>query len=1007
MKIIVFGAGPDRIGKTGELDRFAIQGIRFLKEEGNEIIWVDNNPVTLASVSGQAHRVYLEPLTLNLLEKIIEQERPDGIMHAFGGCLAMHLAIFLDREGVLDRYGVKVLGTSVSSLKRFMDSELFKKTIRNLGVPVMDAVVVRNVNECYNVSRQLGFPVILRPAFALEGIGGYVAYNIDEVKQLAQIAFNLSPVQEVVTEQAPVDWIQFALEGIHDPSSPGDVHLVGTFEAMDGGVGVHPGNSVVVAPALTLKNDLLEKALNLAGLIAGNMGICGTFQVRFATSENYDELVVLRVIYGLNRFSSFFSLLRSAPLAEINAAMALGYTSEQLKQKLDLSFLGSKKEGTLSAVRVPIFPGEYPQAGTIDSTMRSTGAVLLAGETLSMAFAKALDLTGMAGSVAPTEEAGSDAEKNKLTGTSTEKLLKLLNALTQDDQGVTGTPYVGFNLAFLSPLKGAASIIRQQRTTPGHPVIHPKLTCIDKKRPSLGASPSSVPSGPHSILFLGPGPYKISWGPEMDWALIRTAMAFKEQGRRVFLINHNPDAVSQEPEVMDAICLDMPSLEVIESAIDRWSVDGIVHQFCLDLPEGLEVVLKKRGVEVLGTSLSSLASVRNIPSLWETLREIGIPLPSSSFVPDPTTALNEAERLGYPVLARLGDVNLNPEAEIIYDEAVLSKFMTLYRGRISAERPMLMESFQEGMLSAQVLAICDGKDAIPVAFFENIEEYGVHSGDCATTIPTLSIGDFIKSSMEEALKHIVIHFNIVGHLQLELAIKGRNIYVTDLWPYPGRNMPFAEKAIGGSVHEWVSRLLLGESLAALDAHPIPKPGRYSVKESVFPFSQLPGLNPVMSPRMQSTGQVLGIDDTFGRAYFKSQMAVNPRMPSKGKAFLSARDTDKEVMLQVSKKLLALGFSIVSTQGTAQFLARNGVAVSIVHKVSGGRPNIIDLIINGDISLVINIPGGLQSRRDEQVIHRAAIEHNIPLVTTTSGAFLIVKGIEEIQKSPFRLGPLEA
>lgn len=1027
MKILFLGSGPDRIGKTGELDRFALQGLRFIKSEGHELIWVDNNPITLTSVSREVHRVYLEPLTLKMLERIIEQEKPWAIMPTFGGNIAMHLVIFLDREGILDRYNVRVLGTSVSGLKRYRDAGIFRKTLRDLGLPLMEALIVHSMEECYHVSRSLGFPIILRPGFALEGIGGYLAYNVDELREFARMAFNLSPVQEVVVERAPADWIQFAVELIHDPVSSGKVYPVGTFEALDWGVGVHPGNSVVVTPAPTLKGDLLEKALSVAGHIAGTMEICGSFQVRFALSPVDDELVVLRVVYGLNRFSSLFSALRSIPLAEINAGLSLGLSFEQLKQKLDMNGF-TVPDNTVTAVRVPIFPDEFSDTQTPDSTMRCTGAAVFVGSNLPVALNKSLDYLYLSEGVEPI-----GYKKGPF---------KAVGEVSRNGQEVV---YKGANSAFLPALKNADNLFRMLKNVAGEPFppdlvrkakamgisnegiarrtskeittvneachqegIYPSLVSIVNGRRFVSYDPDTGDrkadgkvnqESASTILILGPGPYRIGWGPEVDIALVQTAGTLKGKGNRIILINNNPDAVSQDSKFLDHICLEAPILEVIESLIQKYSVDGLIHQFCFSLPEGLDHLLEKHGVRVLGTPLPSRADLQDVVYLRKKMMEIGIPMFPHALVADTTLASEEAAHLGYPVLVRLtGDDVLNPNTEIIYHEAGLMNFLGAYRERISEQTPLLIESYQEGLVGIKVLAIGDGEKAASVAFLENIEEYGVHSGDCAVTIPTISIGDFVKASIEEVIQRLVKAFNVTGHLLIDLALKGRNFYVVGLWPFPSSTLSLVHRATGRTIHEDVVRLLLGGKIADLQVTPFKKPDRYCVKESVFPFSQLPRLNPVLSPRMQSTGQVLGVDQTFSKAYFKSQIAVNPKMLLKGGVFVSARDSEKEAILQVSQKLSELGFSLVSAEGTAQFLEKNGLTIRVIQKVSEWRPNVIDLIKNGEISLVINIPGGFQSKQDEQAIHRATIEHNIPLITTASGALLFVQGIGEIRKT---------
>jgi len=1057
MKIMILGPGPDRIGKTGELDRLAMQGLRFLRKESHRVIWVDDNPATLASSQDLTERVYLEPLNLKVLEKIIEEEKPDGLMYCFGGNLAAHLVIFLERDGVLDRFNVKILGTNVLALKRFMDAEILKSDLRDMGVPLMEAEVVDNVEECVELAKSFGFPLILRPSFALEGIGGYLAYNLEEVKNLARLALNLSPVEEVLLERAPADWMQFAIEAIHDPKDPGNVHLAGTFEALAGGVGVHPGNSVVIAPALTLKGDILEKARKISALIAKSIEICGTFQVRFALAPSGEGLVVLRVIHGLNRFSSLFSISNSAPLGEINAGLCLGSNVDELSRKVDFGRFPSREDGDLSIARIPIFADEFEGATVLESTMRSTGAAVLIERNMSSVLGKSIDFLAESAFFKALGPKGPEVELEYIEA-SADRLRELVRTLEDEEKGVEREAPKGLNPAFFPLIMNTVSKAQELRalaedTVPDRLIEEAKaggfsdrriaqLTRLDENtmleiRKKMGVHPhlASVRSDvdptksglsffsyqqtanataetadrqevPEAVLFLGPGPFRIGWGPEVDGALVKTALALKARGKRLVLINNNPDAVSMDSGYIDCICLETPTLEVINHTLDAWPIAGLIHQFCLDLPDGLENLLDGGELKVLGTPLRSLSTIRNVPLLWDTLKQIGVPLLSHMFASDTTTALSDAKNLGYPVLVRLTDKPLNPLAEIIYDESSLLKFFSLHQERIRKEAPLFMEAYQEGMLGVGILALCDGEEPMTLAFFENIEEYGVNSGDCATTIPTLSIGDLIKFSAEDALKAIVNHFSIVGHLQIEFAIKGRNIYVTDVWPFPGRHLPLVEKATGCKIHEWVSQLMLGARIAELDVSTFSRPQKFYVKESIFPFSRFPGLSPVLSPRMQSTGQVLGVDDSFGKAYFKSQMAVNPRLPERGNVFLSARDSEKEPIYEVSRKLLELGFSLVSTEGTAQFLANRGSKVSVVRKVSAGRPNILDLIINGEISLVINIPGGVRSKRDEKAIYRTAIEHGIPLITTISGANLIIRGFDEIRKSPLSYVQLE-
>lgn len=761
-------------------------------------------------------------------------------------------------------------------------------------------------------------------------------------------------------------------------------------------------------------------------------------------------MVVLRVIHGLNRFSSLFSALGCLPQAEINAGLSLGYSIDKASEHSKTCSNQWGEPLPLAAARVPIFPKEFQGADILDSTMRAAGAALFLGNNLSEALIKAMDFMNISGlfEIKPT---GPELDVSLPVAESADKFLSVVNSMGEADWLSEDRTPTGIDQAFFRSLQEGIRLSRklqdcQERIIPDKLLREAKtagfsddriasLTSLSKNlvrkaRGKLEIAPITriipKPAGSRigfisyqggkevagdegklgpALVLLGPGPFRIGWGPEVDQALIQTALALKATGKKVVVINCNPDAASLDHESVEFICSELPTLEVIEALLTMWKIEGIVHQFCLELPDGLQAFLEEHRVPLLGTPYESMNVIRNVPELWKKLKALGVPVLRHAFGGDSASALRETANLGYPLLVRLSDRLLNPVVGIMYGEDMFRQFLDLHEECISEQNPIFMEIYQEGLVSAQMVALCDGKEATTLAFFENIEEYAIHSGDCASVVPSFSIGDLIRSSAEDILNSIVGYFQIVGHLQLELAIRNRNVYVTRVWPYPGWNTALTEKAVQQGIHSWVSQLFLGEKVGDLKISKPPRPQRFYVKEAVFPFSRFPSLNPVLSPRMQSMGQVVGIESSLGKAYFKAQMAVNPKISERGKVFISARDTEKEASLEVSKKLLKLGFSLISTEGTAQFLANRGIEVNVISKVSGGRPNVIDLIINGEISLVINIPGGVRSKRDEQAIYRATLEHNIPLITTTSGAYLFTRGIEEVSKRPLGLFPI--
>ena len=958
MKILVLGSGPDRIGKTGELDRFAVQGLDYLMEQGHEIVWIDSNPATLASSQARGYRVYIEPMNIEVLKKVLDLEKPEAVMHTFGGYLAQHLLIFLERDGVLDRLEVKVLGTSIRNLKRSLDEEVLRNILGELSLPVTKTIVARTHEECVQFSESLGFPLVMRPAFALEGMGGYQLFNLEEVRQIAGLVLNLSPVREVVLENLPLDWTQIALECVHDIHNSDGLPFYGTLESLDGRVGVHMGNSLVVSPAPSFKGEVLARALEWARDLSAEMRICGSFQVRFAFSKEKNELIVLRITQGINRFSSMPAAPGRLPLGRIAAALALGLS-------IDEYTADHKNDSSTCTARLPVFPDQWPSLDVMNPSMSATGARLFMGEDPRQCLSRVLEAVKAAETPIQKKAAHSGIQ----------------------DRGHDPFPLVDTIESIVQAMGEARAEANKT-----------DLLSMRISRPERSPRKAGQ-TGLQTLLILGPGPYRIGWGAELDSSLVQTAHAWNELGLKTILINDNPDAVSLEFGVMDDIFIESPTLEVIEAVLDKWPVTGVTHQFCPDLPAGLEQLLTERDIKVLGTPLSSRESLRNTALLWKTLKAIGVPLISHALSQDLVSASEQAQKLGYPILVRLTDRVINPKGDILYEPDELRDFFGDHGQHISEDYPLFIEKFTDGLVGAQVLAVADGQDVLLLEFLENIEEYGIHGADCASINAALSIGELPKAFAEDSLRLIASHFHIVGHLKLDLAIAGRHCYVTGVWPYPSQNIALVEKSLPGDIHGLTARLLLGGEVTGVRPEIFARARKYLVKESVFPFHRFPGLDPILSPQSSSTGQVLGCDDSISKAYYKSQVAVNPEMPTEGNVFLSARDTEKESILQVAWKLLGLGFSILSTQGTAKFLTRRGINVTSVHKVSERRPNVFDLIKNGGICMVINIPGGRQSKLDDQMIRRAALEQNIPLITTLSGAFLMVNGMGETQKSP--------
>lgn len=966
MKILVIGSGPDRIGKTGELDRLALGGLDLLARQGHQAVYVDDNPWALAGVPAAGRRVYLEPLGMEVLERVLERERPQALLHDFGGPLAQHLTVFLEREGVLDRLEVEILGTPNTALRRLLDSDILTRTLAHRNIPAPPSATARSLQQCLELASSLGFPCRVRPAFPLEGLGGYLMFNREEVPDHYRLALQASPVREVILDRLPLGGRLWGLMCLHHPGNPGKVAPAGTWEAVDVPCGVHAGNAVLLSPA-RVEQDTLQEALAWAGALAGDLGIAGCLHLELALDPRGAAQSLLSVRQGLGRLASFLALAQGLPLGEITVGLALGLPWQEVMSS-------RPPGGNLHAARVRVLEPEWAQPGPVNPTMFASGAAFRMGQDRESCLARCLELLNPAAGKPPSQPA----------------------------QGASAWEQLSDRRSFLAmvPAPSEETLEEPAALHPGPKVdIGPALWFMARQK---GAS-LAAQKDPQSVVLLGPGPVRTGWGAERGAALWRTARALTEAGKQVVIIDDNPDGPQLAAGAARHFCLESAhSLRAITSCLEHFGAVGLIHQFCLTPPAGLEKLCDRLGVQILGTPPASLEALNRRDILWRELKDMGIPLISHGFVPQPKEAAAMARGLGYPVLIRLSDSLINPEGAICYQETDLERFLLAHGQRVGPRAPLLVERYPSPMVGAQLLALADGEQVMSLGLVENVEDHGIHSGDCAATGTPLSIGRMPWAMALDSLGRIAARFAIRGHLTLELAVAGRHCFVTGVLPFPGRNLALVERAGGVDPHRLAAGVLLGERIQEECNPDAALNGLHLVKEAHFCFRRFPGLAPSLSPSMRSTGQVLGRDHSVGRAFLKSQLAVNPELPLEGKVFISTRDEDKDSTAQICQKLLALGYGLISTQGTALFLTERGLPVKKVAKVSQGRPHILDLIKNGQVCMVINIPGGLASQKDDERICRSAVEHGIPLFTTISGTFLMVSGLEEIRQRPLDL-----
>jgi carbamoyl-phosphate synthase large subunit len=958
MKILLIGSGPDRFGKAGELDCLAVQGRRWLVGQGHQLVWLDSNHAAIMSRPVKGCRVYLEPLDLGTIARVIERERPQALMYDFGGRLAQHLTLFLEREGVLDRLQVRVLGMPVSGLRDFMDEETQYGIMQRLGMPVLQAAVGRSFQEGLTLANQLGFPLLIKPALALEGMGGRLLFNQDEAVRAIRLALYSSPVREIVLQKLPRSWRLAGVESLHMGSSPGTAKLLGSWEAQHESVEKHPGNVLLRSPAQNLSNELCRRVLDWSASLASETALVGCLRLELAIAPHGEELQVLRVRPGVSRLSAWLGLLGGMSLGRLVAGAALGLSREEMTPT-DLLPMQQVRPG----IRLPLeFIGEESQefAGP---TLQAVGAIV---------------------KVEPDR-------KTAITG-GAESL-----SLGDGDSEATFPP---------------SELTRQKESDRGAPQGPSNLIpcCVSGEGLPwwfMGGADKCPPPDrrdPNWLLILGPGPYRIGWGAEVDTALWHTARSLKDLGKSLVLINNNPDAASMDTGVFCMICLEAPSSAAIAAALDRWPIGGVIHQFCPEICPDLDRVSASRGVEILGTSLTQRRRLTDWRFACQALLELGVPLRGHAMCDNPDELLGQAHHLGFPILARLTDTWLNPAGEIVRSPEELPGFIRRLGRHISGATPLYMEKFQEGIVGAQLLALADGQRVSCLGLVENIEDYGVHSGDCAATITPLSIGEDVKASALRYMEIIAGHFGVVGHFKLELAVEDGRCYVSNVWPFPSQNLALADKQLGYDPYALTAEVLTGGGLESEKINE--QANGYLVKEAVFPFQFLPGTDPALSPGMRSTGQVLGRDCTIGKAFYKAQLADNPELPEAGCVFISVRNTEKKATLNICRKLLDMGFQLMSTQGTAHFLRAHDLLVKEVSKLSEGRPNIVDMMKNGEVVMAINIPGGLDSKQDEAMIRLAAVERNLPLFTTIAGASLMVEGMAENRRGLLELSPLD-
>jgi carbamoyl-phosphate synthase large subunit len=1004
-RILVLGSGPIVIGQAAEFDYSGAQACKVLLEEGYEVILVNSNPATIMTDPEFATATYIEPLTPPSVARVIERERPDALLPTLGGGTALNLARALSEEGVLEQYGVELIGANYDAIRRAEDRELFRETMERAGLRVPRSAIVSNMAEAERALPDIGLPAILRPGFTMGGQGGGIARSESEYRQRVGEALAASPIGQVLVEESVIGWGEFELEVMRDYRD--NVVIVCSIENIDP-MGVHTGDSVTVAPQQTLTDKQFQALRDQAIQVIRAVGVeTGGSNIQFAVNPQTDEIVVIEMNPRVSRSSALASKATGFPIAKIAARLAVGYALEEIDNDIT-QVTPASFEPTIDYVVVkwPRFAFEkFPgTSGRLSTHMQSVGEAMAIGRTFKQAFMKAMRSRETDVRVRAPED--TDELLGRLEVPSHDRFELLFEAIRRgasDDEIQKRTmidPWYVAELGALArgedPEAGLARTFKSVDTCAAEfaaatPYYYSGYERQARHEVRRGDKPS--------VVILGAGPNRIGQGIEFDYCCVHAAMTVRESGRDAVMINCNPETVSTDYDTSDRLYFEPLTLEDVLGVIEMEKPEGVIVQFGGQTPLKLARGLVDAGVPLLGTPVDSIDLAEDRPSFGRLMGELGLKSPPYATARDEDGALQAAEKVGYPLLVRPSYVLGGRAMEICYSPDQLADY--LERTERNGDGTIYLDRFLENAIEIDVDALCDGEQVAIGGVMQHVEEAGIHSGDSACVIPALSLGPEMLHQIEEATEKLALSLGVVGLINIQYAVHGdEELYVIEANPRASRTVPFVSKAVGVPLAKMACRLMLGEKLRDLDLQ-LPAPGdssagHVSVKEAVLPFDRFPGADALLGPEMKSTGEVMGIATDYPTAFGKAQAAAGAELPTSGTVFITVTDSDKPAATQLAASLHDLGFEIVATGGTAQAIRRMGVPVERLKKISEGSPNVVDRIESGDVDLVINTPTGSGARSDGYEIRRAAVARGIPCITTMTGATAAQRAIRALR-----------
>jgi carbamoyl-phosphate synthase large subunit len=1038
--ILIIGAGPIVIGQACEFDYSGAQACKALKEEGFRVILVNSNPATIMTDPNSADATYIEPITWQTVAHIIEKERPDVLLPTMGGQTALNCALDLAREGVLEKFGVEMIGARREAIDKAEDRDQFREAMLKIGLDMPRAAVAHSMEEALQVQAQVGYPTVIRPSFTMGGSGGGIAYNREEFLEICERGLELSPTNELLVEESILGWKEYEMEVVRDHKD--NCIIICSIENFDP-MGIHTGDSITVAPAQTLTDKEYQIMRNASLAVLREIGVdTGGSNVQFAINPVDGRMIIIEMNPRVSRSSALASKATGFPIAKVAAKLAVGYTLDELQNEITGGATPASFEPAIDYVvtKVPRFTFEkFPKAqNRLTTQMKSVGEVMAIGRTFQESLHKALrgmetGIDGFDEKVDPAQADALDILRGELREAGADRILYLADAFRAGldleeihglthidpwllmqieellrleaevrDQGVSALTAErvrnlkrkGFSDRRLATLLGIDELaVRELRHGFGvRPVFKRVDTCAAEFATNTAYMYSTYeeeceakPNQKQKIMVLGGGPNRIGQGIEFDYCCVHAALAMREDGYETIMVNCNPETVSTDYDTSDRLYFEPLTLEDVLEVIHKEQPRGVIVQYGGQTPLKLARALEAAGAPIIGTTPDSIDLAEDRERFQQMIQELGLLQPPNRTARSVEAALSLAVEIDYPLVVRPSYVLGGRAMEIVYNEDELCTYMR-EAVSVSNESPVLLDHFLDDAIEVDVDAICDGEGVLIGGIMQHIEQAGVHSGDSACSLPAYSLSKETQDHLREQMRAMAKALNVVGLMNAQFAIKEDDIYVLEVNPRASRTVPFVSKATGLPLAKIAARCMAGRSLADQGVTEERVPEYFSVKEAVFPFVKFPGVDPLLGPEMKSTGEVMGVGRSFGEAFAKAQLGAGEDLPRSGKVFVSVRGADKDDAVQVAAELVKQGFTIVATRGTATAMSSAGITCELVNKVTEGRPHVVDMIKNEQIALIVNTTEGKQAIADSYTIRGAALQHKVPYSTTISHAY---------------------